>query len=181
MDNRETIKHNEKEEHIHKEHSHTQKHNHAHEEKAGGKTKKKEPEHKIKKEEAVINAKSLPISTKKAGAFCNFVKKKSIEKALDDLQKVVLMKKAVPSKGEFAHRKGKGIAGGIYATNTAKCFIMLVRSLSANATYNGLEDPIIVEAFANKAMMPYGRFGRTRKKRTHVTIIARERKTGRKK
>ena len=43
--------------------------------------------------------------------------------------------------------------------------------ISANTNVNDLDNPIIAEAIANIGSRPFGRFGRIRKKRTHVTII----------
>lgn len=127
---------------------------------------------KVKKTEAVVNVSSLPISTKHSIAICRFIKGKEIEKAINDLEKVVLLKKPVPMKGEIPHRKG--IMSGRYPKKTAEHFIKLLKELSANVNVNGLENPIISETIANIASRPYSRFGRVRKKRTHVKIIARE-------
>ena len=137
------------------------------------KKEKKKPE-KVKKEEAVVNVKSLPISTKFSVGICNFIRGKKIEKALADLEDVLTQKRAVPMKGEYAHKKGKRMSSGKYPKNATEHFIKIVKSLKANSNYNGIEEPIIVEAVANKASQPYGRFGRIRRKRTHVTLKARE-------
>ena len=75
-------------------------------------------------------------------------------------------------KGEIPHRKGKGISSGRFPKKAAKNFIILLKSLAANANEGNLDEPIIVEAIANMAARPHGRFGRTQKKRTHVKIIA---------
>lgn len=129
---------------------------------------------RAKKEEAVVNAKNLPISTLFSIALCNFIRGKTIEKALADLDDVLTKKKAVPIKGEYAHKKGKGMSSGKYPKNASEQFIILIKSLRANSNYNGVENPIIIEAIANKASEPYGKFGRVRKKRTHVKLVARE-------
>ena len=50
----------------------------------------------------------------------------------------------------------------------------MLRSLGANARENNLDDVVISEAIANLAARPRGKFGRTQKKRTHVTIKCRE-------
>ncbi|MFA4953408.1 MAG: uL22 family ribosomal protein [Candidatus Pacearchaeota archaeon] len=131
---------------------------------------------RVKKEEAVVNAKSLPISTLFSIALCKFIKGKKIEKALVDLEEVLAKKKAVPIKGEYAHKKGKRMTSGKYPKNATEYFIKLIKSLQANSNYNGIENPIIVEAIANKASEPYGRFGKVRRKRTHVRLEAREKK-----
>lgn len=137
--------------------------------------KEKKKIEKIKKEEAVVNAKSLPISTKFSVAICNFIRGKKIETALADLEDVLNKKRAVPIKGEYAHKKGKGMSSGKYPKNATEHFIKIIKSLRANSNYNSIENPVIVEAIANKASQPYGRFGRIRRKRTHVTLKAKER------
>ena len=140
--------------------------------------KTKEPNKKIKqivkkKDEAIVNGKSLPISTKYSMAICKFIKKKPIEKAIGDLEEVLKFKKAVPMKGEIPHRKGE-IMSGRYPINAVKEFIRLLKNLLANSNTNGLEEPIIAQAIPNKASRPYGRFGSIKRKRTHVKIIAKE-------
>ena len=139
---------------------------------------KKEKQKKERKTEARINAKDVPVSTKYAASICRFIRKKRIENAIKDLEQVLLHKKFIPVKGEIPHRKGAGkIASGAgrYINGTTKKFIILLKSLSANSSQNGLENPIISEAISNKAQRPYGRFGAVRRKRTHITLIARER------
>lgn len=149
------------------------------------KEKKSEPKkpEKPKKTEAHVQAKDLPISTKYSAAVCRFIKNKKIENAIADLELVLKFKKSVPMKGEIPHRKGKGMMSGRFPKNTTEKFIKLLKSLSANASYHGLEEPIIVEAIANIGSRPYGRFGRVRKKRTHVKIVAKtkQKKEGKKK
>jgi ribosomal protein L22 len=137
--------------------------------------KKTEP--KVKKTEAVIHGKSLPISTKKSVATCNFIRGKHIQKAIADLEQVLTHKKVVPMKGEVSHQKGAGISSGGYPKKVVEHFIHLLKSLQANANVNGLDEPIINEAIANLASRPYGKFGRVRKKRTHVQIKVRDKKS----
>ena len=138
------------------------------------KTEKKPVQEKPKKTEAVVNAHNLPISTKYSAAICRFIKNKKIENAIADLEQVLVLKKAVPMKGEIPHRKGKGIMSGRFPKKATQNFIRLLKSLSANANHNGLENPILVEAVANIGSRPYGKFGRVRKKRTHVKIKVKE-------
>jgi large subunit ribosomal protein L22 len=140
------------------------------------KTEKKPVQEKPKKTEAVVNAHNLPISTKYSAAICRFIKNKKIEDAIADLEQVLVLKKAVPMKGEIPHRKGKGIMSGRFPKKATQNFIRLLKSLSANANHNGLENPILVEAIANIGSRPYGKFGRVRKKRTHVKIKVKEEK-----
>ncbi|MBI4116704.1 hypothetical protein HY449_03085 [Candidatus Pacearchaeota archaeon] len=152
------------------------------------KTKEKKPEEKKKKigdfqvsqskkkevpkkTEAVVNANSLPMSTKTAGAICRFIKGKEIQRAISDLEEVIAKRKAVPMKGEIPHRKGN-IMSGRYPKNASEIFIKLLKSLNSNANYLSVENPIISEAIPNNAPRPYGKFGAVRKKRTHMTIKA---------
>jgi ribosomal protein L22 len=131
---------------------------------------------KIKKEEVYVNAHSVPISTKYAIEICKFVKGKRIGDAIRDLEQVKLQKKSVPMKGEYAHRKGKGMSGGAYPLRASGYFIVLLKSLAGNANNHEILEPIIVEASANWAPAPRGRFGRVRRKRTHITLRAVEMK-----
>ena len=140
------------------------------------KTEKKSVQEKPKKTSAVVNAHNLPVSTKHSAAICKFIRNKKIESAVADLEQVLVLKKAVPMKGEIPHRKGKGIMSGRFPKKATQNFIRLLKSLSANANHNGLENPIIVEAIANIGSRPYGKFGRVRKKRTHVKIKVKEKK-----
>ena len=125
---------------------------------------------KVKKTEAVVNSLNLPISTKYSKAVCKFIKGKKIENAINDLEKVIVQKKPVPMKGEIPHRKG--IMSGRYPKKAAQHFITLLKSLSANANLHEIENPIIKKAIANIGSRPYGKFGRVRRKRTHVKLTA---------
>jgi len=142
------------------------------------KKEKKPVQEKPKKTEAVVNAHNLPISTKYSAAICKFIKNKKIEHAIADLEQVLVLKKAVPMKGEIPHRKGKGMMSGRFPKKATENFIKLLKSLLANANHNSLENPILVEAVANIGSRPYGKFGRVRKKRTHVKIKVKEKKEG---
>ncbi len=137
------------------------------------KEEKKQPTRKkqfVKKDEAVVNGISLPISTKDSVAICRFIRHKPIEKAIADLEDVEKFKKAIPMKGEIPHRKGKGMMAGRYMTKPVGYFIRMLKNLQANANVNGIEEAIIVEAVPNRASRPYGRFGRVKRKRTHIHI-----------
>jgi len=135
---------------------------------------------KVKRDYAVVNAKSVPISTKHSMAICRFIKGKTIEKAIKDLEPVLIKKVAVPMKGEIPHRKGKMMSGR-YPQKAVGHFITLLKSLEANAAVNELDEPVIVEAIANLAPRPFGRFGKTKKKRTHVRLKCVEKKEDKKK
>ncbi len=139
--------------------------------------KEREREKKIeRKEEAKARGKDLSISTKHSVAICRFIKNKRIEKAIVDLEQVIKRKKAVPMKGEIPHRKGKGMERGRYPVKACKAFIKVLKDLAANSIVGGLEEPYIYIAKADKASRPYRRFGSRRFKRTHVLLVARDRK-----
>ena len=140
------------------------------------KIEKKPVQEKPKKTSAVVNAQNLPISTKYSAAICEFIRNKKIENAIADLEQVLVLKKAVPMKGEIPHRKGKGMMSGRFPKKATQNFIKILKNLLANANHNSLEDPIIVEAIANIGARPYGKFGRVRRKRTHVKIKVKEKK-----
>ena len=136
---------------------------------------------KPKKTEAVVRGENIPISTKHSAAICRFIKNKRIEDAISDLEQVMRLKKSVPMKGEIPHRKGKGVMSGKFPQRAVSHFIILLKSLAANSNHNGLENPVIAEAVANIGERPYGRFGRVRKKRSHVRITAKSKKIKEKK
>ena len=163
-------------EHSHDEHDHSHEHKHEDVKKEEPKKEVKKVEKKVVKTEAVINGKRLPISLKDSIAIGNFIKNKSIEDAIADLQMVLKKKKAVPIKGEFPHRKGKGMMSGKYPINASTHFIVLLKSLSGNCTNNGmdLDKTRIVSVIPNNAPKQLHRFGSTKFKRTHVTIISKQ-------
>ena len=141
------------------------------------KTETKKPEvKKTKKTKVSVNVKNLKVSTKTSIAICKFIMKKKIDEAIKNLEEVVKLRKAVPMKGEYAHRKGK-IMSGKYPVESAKKFIILLKSLKGNANNHSLEEPVITEAVSNKGSMVYASGGRT-KKRTHIIITASEKKLG---
>lgn len=132
---------------------------------------KKPEQQKPKKSSAVINAFDIPISTKHSIAICRFIKKKGIQEAIRDLELVASIKKYVPMKGEIPHRHGKNAMAGRFPQKAAKEFIVLLKSLSSNSSYHGLENPIITETVANIGSRPFGRRG-IRRKRTNIRIVA---------
>src|SRR3972149_5525030 len=149
------------------------------EEKEAESKENKKPEKKAttvkerpKKTEAVVNANGLPISTKHSMAVCKFIKNKRISTAIKELEQVAKLKRAIPMKGEIPHRKGKGMMAGRFPKKASESFILILKSLNSNAIYNGIEDPVIVEAVPNMASRPHGRFGAYKKKRTNVRVVA---------
>jgi len=127
---------------------------------------------KPKRTVAVVNGFDIHISTKHSAAICRFIKRKKIQEAIKDLEQVARIKRPIPMKGEIPHRKGK-VMSGRFPEKAAGEFIILLKSLSANSTHHGLENPVIVEAVANIGSRPFGRRG-IRRKRTHIRIVAEE-------
>ena len=142
-----------------------------------GKSEKKKPEVKeIKpKDSAVVRGVSLRISSKYCFAICRMIKGKSPERAIEMLEQVVKEKLAVSMpQRELAHRPGKGMAGGRYPKKASLEIIHILKQLKANAIINGIDNPIITIAKANKASRPFKSKGR-RAKRTHVFLEVKER------
>lgn len=133
-------------------------------------TKKKEVP-KVKREFVIVNVQNSPVSTKESMAICKFIKFKKIDDAIFDLEQVVALRKAVPMKGEIPHRHG-AMMSGRFPRNASLEFIKLLKSLKGNATASLIEEPVIVEAVPNIGQRPFGRFGRFRRKRTHIFIKA---------
>ncbi len=156
------------------------------EEKKNEKTEEVKPEEKKKliertktkerpkKEEAVVRANDIPISTKHSAAICDFIRNKKLGTAIEELEEVLKFRKVIPMKGEIPHKHGKGIMAGRYPIKAAENFVKLLRSLASNALYNGIEEPVIVKAVANLGARPFGKFGAVRKKRTHIEIVVKE-------
>jgi ribosomal protein L22 len=133
-----------------------------------------------KKESVKAYGRSLGVSTKVAVAICKFLKGKSVDKAIEDLEAVTKLKKAVPMKGEIPHRKGR-IMSGRFPERAAADVLILVKSLKSNAAQHDIEVPVITEAVPNKAQRPFAKGGRARRKATHITLVATEKKLIKKK
>lgn len=144
-------------------------------EKIETKKEDKKQQKKIKKDFVLVNGIGVHASRKVSSDICRFIKYKSIDKAIADLEEVVAKRKAVPMRGEIPHRKGD-IMAGRFPQKASKAFIVLLKSLKGNATNHDIESPVITEAFANKGPKTLGKGGRTEKKRTHIKIVAKEKK-----
>nr|AJS12643.1 50S ribosomal protein L22P [uncultured archaeon] len=152
------------------------------EEKIEKKAEEKSKEHKPekapqipKKDEAVARGLSLHASKKHCMYISSFIKNKSIDSAISDLEKVIKLKKIVPFKGEIPHRKGKGMMSGRYPVSASKLFISMLRGLKGNVLVNGmdLEKTRIYSSSSSWASRPL-RKGSVQGKRTNVVITARE-------
>mgnify|MGYP001593607326 FL=1 len=138
-------------------------------------TKKEEKkEVKKKKEEAVARGMSLRASKKHCMYICSFIKGKSIDTAIENLEEVLMFKRPIPFKGEIPHRKGK-ILSGRYPVKVSAMMINVLKGLKGNVIANGLDldKTRIYFASASWASRPRrgagGRF-----KRTHVILKAKE-------
>jgi len=123
---------------------------------------------------------SLGISTKVAIEVANFIRGKSAERALKELNEVIAEKTAIPFKrftDGVGHRRGKGIASGRYPFKAATAFKNLILSAQANAANQGMDESLnIVHLCAHKASRPFHQ-GRQRSrvmKKTHVELVLRE-------
>lgn len=169
-----TVKHDDKK-HEHEHEIANQKHDHtAHKHE----TEKKQIALKAKKDLAIARAYGLHISKRHGMYICSFIKGKSIDSAIADLEQVIKLKKAVPFKGEIPHRKGKGMMSGKYPVSASKLFIPLLKTLKGNASVNGLDlvKTRITSASAHLATRPQRRSGE-KGKRAHVILEARENKS----
>ncbi len=126
-----------------------------------------------KKEEAVARGLNLSISKKHSMYICSFIKNKSVESAIADLEQVLKFKKAVPYKGEIPHRHG--MMSGRYPINASKAFISVLKGLKGNIAVSDLapDKARITFASASWASRPQKKGG-ARFKRTHIVIKARE-------
>jgi len=136
----------------------------------------KKPEKKIaKKEEAVARGVSLPLSKKHSMYICSFIKNKTVDTAIKELNEVLLFKRAIPFKGEIPHRHDLGMMSGRYPIKAVTHFIQVLKGLRGNILANGmdLEKSKIYIASANWASRP-ARRGGMRFKRAHIILKAKE-------
>ncbi|MEK6850258.1 MAG: hypothetical protein AABX85_01650 [Nanoarchaeota archaeon] len=116
-------------------------------EKIESKTEKKEikvekKEKKIerpKKSEAIAKGTNMHASKRHCMYICSFIKNKPIDRALKELQEVIILKRAIPFKGEIPHRHELGGKPGRYPINASKEFIYLLKALKGNSIENGLD------------------------------------------
>ena len=128
-----------------------------------------------KKDVAVANGFSLRISPKQSIYVCRVIKGKSPGAAVKRLQDVIDEKRVIPMAGlEVGHKKGKGLSGGKFPKNACKAIMEIVKQAGANAIVNGIENPVISIAKADRASAPMKRGGR-KGKRAHIHIEIRNR------
>jgi ribosomal protein L22 len=173
-DKKEDHAHSHADGHAH-EHKHDEKiHDHkAHAEHKPEEKKEIKEKPKVKKDHAVVRAPSVHISKRHGMYICAFIKGKSVDSAISQLEEVIILKRAVPFKGEIPHRKG--MMSGRYPVSASKIFIPLLKNLKGAILSNGMDitKARIYSAYTNFAPRPQRRGG-TRGKRASVTLEARE-------
>jgi len=125
---------------------------------------------------ATVICKDLPISVKYSRDICKFIKGKSPKEAITLLERVMIQKIAVPMTGEYAHRRGIGIAGGKYPVKSSEYFIKALKNLIANASNKGMNtEKLVVFARASKgAGVTHSGWRRRQFKRAHLYFEAKE-------
>ena len=125
---------------------------------------------------ATVICKDLPISVKYSKDICKFIKGKSPKEAITLLERVMIQKIAVPMVGEYAHRRGIGIAGGKYPVKSSEYFIKALKNLIANASNKGMNtEKLVVFARASKgAGVTHSGWRRRQSKRAHLYFEAKE-------
>ncbi len=133
---------------------------------------------------AAIREKS--VSHKHAREIAKMIKGLSIEKARDQLQEVISLKRAVPFrryKNEVGHRSDTGVMSGRYPRKAATEFIKLLDNLEANAEYKGMDldrlkivganthRGVLIKRFTPRAM---GRATPKNNVLTHIELVAQE-------
>ena len=126
---------------------------------------------KIVKTEATASGVSLHASKRHCMYIGTFIKGKTIDGAIADLEQVMKLKRAIPFKGEIPHRKG-AMMSGRYPVSASKLFITMLKGLKGNILVNNmdLQQTRIFSVVSNWATRPRRSSGRA--KRTHVTIVA---------
>ena len=97
----------------------------------------------------------------------NLVKGKNIEKAVESLNEVISMKKALSMKGEIGHKKG--MMSGKYPVKDAKEFLKLVRNLGTNASNLGI-DTAAARIHSTADTATRRKFGRYKGKSANITL-----------
>lgn len=138
---------------------------------------KKVPAKVSKKDFAIAQVIGMSASKKYCMYICEFIKRKTIDQAIKDLEDVLLFKRAIPMRGEIPHRSEPGIMSGRYPVKVAGQFITMLKGLRGNAIVNGLDihKTVITLGTASWGIRPAKRGG-MRFKRTNVTLRAEEKK-----
>lgn len=136
---------------------------------------------------ARVKANELQVSPKHAIEIASFIRNQDVNRALEYLNEVVALKKAVPFRRfnrNVAHKRGLvGWDAGRYPVKASKGYIKLLEGVKKNAEYSGLDADrlVIVHAAANrgkgqKAFFPraMGRATPKRRETVNIEIIVQE-------
>ncbi|MBI4441151.1 50S ribosomal protein L22 [Candidatus Woesearchaeota archaeon] len=123
---------------------------------------------------------SLPISTKFSVEICNHLRHRKLEDAKKILERVTMLREAIPMKRytfDLGHKPGS-VGPGRYPVKACKNILELLDSVEANAQFKGLNTSLlqIVHICAHKASIPMhgGRRGGRKNKRTHLEVVVQE-------
>lgn len=124
---------------------------------------------------------ALPVSTKQSIEICSFIRNTPLDKAKEELKKIIEEKRALPLRrftGGAGHQKK--IGPGSYPKKASKEIVKLLETVEANAQFKGLSTAnlIIKHISANRASKSwhYGRIRGRQMKRTNVEVVVEERK-----
>ena len=127
---------------------------------------------KVVKTEATAKGEAIHASKKHCMYIGTFIKGKTVDAAIADLEQVIKLKRAIPFKGEIPHRKGKGMMSGRYPVSASKLFITMLKGLRGNILVNNMnaDKTRIFSVVSNWASRPRRSSGKG--KRTNVVIVA---------
>jgi large subunit ribosomal protein L22 len=136
---------------------------------------KKVPAKVTKKDHAEARGLSMHASKKYCMYICEFIKGKTVDQALKELNEVLLFKRAIPMRGEIPHRSEPGVMSGRYPVKTVAQFVTMLKGLRGNVIVNGLDvhKAKITLGTASWASRPAKRGG-ARFKRVNVTLRVEE-------
>jgi len=136
---------------------------------------------------ARAKANEVDISPKHAIEIARFIRRMNADDAIQYLEQVVDLKKAIPFRRfnkKVAHKRGlTKWCGGRYPEKAARAYLRVLASVKKNAEYTGLDaaNLKIVHVAANRgrgfdSMMPraMGRATPKRRERVNIEIIVKE-------
>lgn len=128
-----------------------------------------------KKDEAIAKGTNMRASKKHCMYICSFIKGKSVDLAIKQLEEVTALKRAIPFKGEIPHRASPGMMSGRFPVSASKEMIYVLKALKGNIVVNkmDIDKTKIYFGSASWASRPAKRGG-ARFKRTFVLVKAKE-------
>lgn len=127
---------------------------------------------------ALARGKELDISPKHAVEICHAIRGRLVEPAKSYLERVILLKDAVPfhrHHGKVGHRKGKGFGPGRYPRKAAAAVLKVLQQAESNAEFLELDPERlrIVHIAASRGPITPGYMSRARGRTTasnHETV-----------